>query len=317
MLEGKLEIFIITFNRAKKLEETLLFLSDSILKNCKLTILNNCSKDDTLAICESFKTKFSNFSVVTNPINIGPSANVLRSYELSDSKYTWILCDDDYLNLDKLDDVFEKIEEGVVDLVHVGAHPEPWILGGRQDNAKNLLKEGYLYFKYSSFLPCNIIRTNLFTEKYMIAAFNNCVNYYPHMPFIQGVYTDNCLLYISKEKIVTALFGNHGYLQYDWFLWWMRTADLFEKKIDRRIFFKNHFNNPFSHGDKMLMAKCAVLSWKNYLELKAFILRNLNLSLLIILDIYILYNYINALYDKLKNSKIWGILLYYKNVIRN
>ena len=49
MIVNKLEIFILTYNRESKLERTLQMLSNSSLKDLKITIMNNASTDGTLS----------------------------------------------------------------------------------------------------------------------------------------------------------------------------------------------------------------------------------------------------------------------------
>jgi glycosyltransferase involved in cell wall biosynthesis len=271
MLEGRLEIFIITYNRASKLETTLSTLSNSVLKNCKITILNNCSSDDTLEICRKYVNIFSNMSIVTHSINIGSSPNLLRSFELSKSNYTWILCDDDFLSLEYMDDVFQVIEDCKVDLIHVGAHPEPWSFGGTIDTPSNLMEKGYHYFKYSSFLPNNIIKTQAFTDYYMIEAYNNCVNAYPHMPFIQGVYSSDHDIYISKYKILTATVGEQSYDDYVWLIWWINTSKLIKFPNYVRMAFLDHFNNQVNTSLISYMRKVAISDDNYELTIENFV----------------------------------------------
>jgi GT2 family glycosyltransferase len=52
-LEHHLEIFIVTYNREKFLKQTLGFLVGSAVKDCKLTILDNCSTDNTASLYEA------------------------------------------------------------------------------------------------------------------------------------------------------------------------------------------------------------------------------------------------------------------------
>lgn len=59
--------------------------------------MNNASTDGTLSVYEKYKEKFPALLIITNPYNIGASANYLRALENSTSIYTWILCDDDIL----------------------------------------------------------------------------------------------------------------------------------------------------------------------------------------------------------------------------
>ena len=67
MIVNKLEIFILTYNRESKLERTLQMLSNSSLKDLKITIMNNASTDGTLSVYEKYKEKFPALLIITNP----------------------------------------------------------------------------------------------------------------------------------------------------------------------------------------------------------------------------------------------------------
>ncbi|MDR2622994.1 MAG: glycosyltransferase [Methanobrevibacter sp.] len=54
MIEKKIEIVIITYNRHRYLKNTLSQLLKSPFLKCKLTILDNCSNDDTENVCNHF-----------------------------------------------------------------------------------------------------------------------------------------------------------------------------------------------------------------------------------------------------------------------
>lgn len=313
MLEGRLEIFIITYNRASKLENTLSTLSNSELKNCKITILNNCSSDDTLEICEKYLNIFSNMSIVTHAINIGSSPNLLRSFELSKSDYTWILCDDDFLILEHMDDIFQVIEDCKVDLIHVGAHPEPWLFGGTFDTPKNLMKKGYHYYKYSSFLPNNIFKTQAFTKKNIINAYGNCVNAYPHMPFIQEVYTNSADIYISKNKILTASIGTQNYDEYNWLIWWINTSKLLKNPLEIRVAFLDHFENKVNSNLIKYMLDVSISDDNHAFIINGFIKKNflwnerLNYNLL-------KYTTLNFYIMKYKNILNYMLLVVFRKI---
>ena len=60
----KLQIIIVTYNRAKYLERTLncLLDKDSPVREIDILVQDNCSSDNTKQICENFKQKYQNFS---------------------------------------------------------------------------------------------------------------------------------------------------------------------------------------------------------------------------------------------------------------
>jgi len=248
----QLEIVIITYNRASYLENTLNTLCNSNLGTLKITILDNASKDNTLLLCKSFENKFSNFNVITHKHNIGLGANIIRALEISSSVYTWVLCDDDRLELSNFEDVESEIKKGEVDLIHVGGHPQSsWPFGGKTYAIKNLYKLGYPYFKFSSFLPSNIFKTELFQENFMIAGYNNVTNAYPHMPYLLDLYNTDKFIYVSKHQIVFAKMSGQSYdTANQWFFWWMKTCELLIDKIEVRNAFLDQWKDIYNTNDK-------------------------------------------------------------------
>jgi glycosyltransferase involved in cell wall biosynthesis len=230
----QLGVFIITYNRSQNLEKTLQYILDSVISDFPITVLNNCSTDDTVEIAESFKEKFSNLTIVSNKYNIGLGANFLKAFELSDFVYTWVLCDDDRIHIRDFDDVADVLTKSELDLIHVGAHVQnQWAFGGEIHSPKHLLNNGYPYFRFGSFLPCNIFKTASFI-KFMVPAYENVVNAYPHMPFLFDMYLSDKMMYISENQLVFAQPSNSGYSYKRWLGWWMRTCELLTNKQDVR-----------------------------------------------------------------------------------
>jgi glycosyltransferase involved in cell wall biosynthesis len=231
---AKLSLFIITYNRSKLLRRTLDYLANSLLCEYQIIILNNASTDDTKQVANEYAGRLPKLSIVNNKANVGPNANFLKAFDYSDSEYTWILCDDDIFDLTKFSDVLDSIEEGKADLLHVGAHKQKiWLMGGEYKTPRELLANKYAYFKFASFMPCNIFRTKVFAEHYLVKSYNNVGNAYPHMPFAFGMYLKDKLVYVAKEQIVVAQ-GGQSYSQLDWYQWWMKTCELLKDKSEVR-----------------------------------------------------------------------------------
>lgn len=270
-MKALLQIFIVTYNRSEKLSQTLKNLIKSDFGNFDITVLNNCSTDNTSQIVNQYSNSYSNISLVTHSVNIGASANVLRAIEFSTAKYTWILCDDDYYDFSNVDDVISKLEDGNVDLVHVGAHTCEWLFGGISDTPKNLLIKGYHYFMFSSFLPCNIFRTKGIQNEYLIMGYNNIGNAYPHMPFLQSLFYNNSIIYLSKRKIVTASINTQSYDINSWMIWWINTSMLMKSKRDVRLHFFDHFRTYVDSNLIVLLKSVSASSIKNARTIRCFI----------------------------------------------
>jgi len=249
-----LEIIVITYNRSKYLKNTLENIVNSRLRSCKVTVLNNASTDDTLEVCEYYKSIFSAFVVITHAHNIGLGANIIRALEVGSAKYSWVLCDDDVLDFSYLDDIDKVLEEGKVDLLHVGGHPmKPWVEGERYANIKSLFSEGYPYFKYASFLPANIFKTENFQTTALISGYANVVNAYPHMPYLLGLYEKDAEIYLSKRRLVTARMAGQSYDDVAWYRWWVHTCELLNKKEDVRNAFFDQWRDIDDGSDKVCL----------------------------------------------------------------
>lgn len=247
-----LEIVLITYNRAGYLKKTLEYLSESSIRNVKITVLDNSSRDETLSVCKEFKNVLPDFLVISHRNNIGLGANIIRALEISLSTYTWVLCDDDILDLSHFEDVRLIIEQGEVDLIHVGGHPQKsWPFGGKIHGLKSLYSLGYPYFKFASFLPSNIFRTKLFQENFLIEGYNNVINAYPHMPYLLALYNQDKNIYVSKYQMVFAKMSGQSYdIANQWFFWWMKTCELLVDKYNARNAFLDQWKDISNTEDK-------------------------------------------------------------------
>lgn len=273
-----LEIFIVTYNRVKVLEKTLFALNKSVLRKFKITVLNNNSSDKTKEMCDDYIKRMPNFYCLTHKYNIGSDANILRAFELSQARYTWVMCDDDHLFLDNITDVLNKIVEGVVDIIHVGAHPGDWEYNGYYGKIQDIFKKGYPFFMYGSFLPCSIFKTELFLGQSLVDGYMNIINHYPHMPLLFKCYTNNFNIYISQYRLVEASIGTQSYNDEEWLVWWLNTAKLIKDREMIRIVFISHFNNIASIDLIKYLVKVGKKDMKNKYMIKDFVRNNFNLK---------------------------------------
>lgn len=205
MIEEILEIFIITYNRSEFLENTLKQLVKSPFANCNFTILDNCSEDETPCICEKYKKLFHNMKIIRHKKNIGANPNYLHAVELSKSKYTWILCDDDYYDFSEYLDIFEAILSEKFDLISVG-HPNysDW-RRGIESTVIELIENSSTSFTTFTFIPSSIFKTELFDSYCLIQGYFNSSNFFPSFEFINKSIEENFSVYVSKKEIVNRI----------------------------------------------------------------------------------------------------------------
>lgn len=100
MSERILSICIPTYNRAIYLTRLLDSLINEIQDNdlpVNIKITNNASIDNTKLICNDFISKYDFIRAVHQSENMGADFNIFTAYSMSDSIFTWVIGDDEYL----------------------------------------------------------------------------------------------------------------------------------------------------------------------------------------------------------------------------
>lgn len=101
-----LEIIIPTYNRANSLKKTLesLLCELSPVKDVCITVLDNCSTDNTQDIVQDLLSSHNNLLYIRNNRNVGV-ANLAKVFERASKKYVWAVCDNDNIDFSCWDDV--------------------------------------------------------------------------------------------------------------------------------------------------------------------------------------------------------------------
>lgn len=248
MMEEKLEIILITYNRAKDLENTLNDLLKSPFSKCKITILDNCSEDKTPEICAKYEKLFPNLLSVRHEKNIGGNANILRAAETSKSIYTWIVCDDDSFDFSDCSDIIEKVEDEKTDIIIVSTdcHQYEWERG-LVTTSKELIDAGSRYYDALSFVPSSIFKTELFDSECIIKGYNNICHRYPHFEFINKSVEKNFSIYISKAEIIKINKSNQAsFSTLIWYTSWLNSCSTIKNKtIRKKVLHQSAQKDPF------------------------------------------------------------------------
>ncbi|MGL4670485.1 MAG: glycosyltransferase family 2 protein [Methanobacteriaceae archaeon] len=270
MIEEKMEIVLITFNRDKYLEKTLSQLLESPFKDCKITILDNCSDDKTPEICEKYKNLFVDFSIIRHNKNIGGNPNILRAIETSTSLYTWVLCDDDELDFSDCDDIIGAINSEEFDIIinysldfkNKERKTINEILKQKKKD-KNLLKNEYKFNKYlqtsgkelfsileqyyysiMTFIPATIFKTEIYDSECFIAGYDNVPNMYPHYKYITKSIEEDLKIYKSeKDIIIRGEETGPTYSVLKWLISWLESSLIIKDKEVRNIVTSKYYNN--------------------------------------------------------------------------
>jgi glycosyltransferase involved in cell wall biosynthesis len=234
-LESVMEIILITYNRSACLDNTLSQLADCQFAGCRMTVLDNCSTDDTPKITAKYIDKFPIYCIIRHPRNIGGDYNYLRAIELSTSLYTWILCDDDNYDFRYAQEVIDTIELCKYDLVYVASR-SPDQLGWQgygETTVKKLLEEGAKYYRGCTFWPAIIFKTSW----YDTYCSTNAPYLYPSFKFINKSVNSDLCIFVAKHEIVirtqTSISEIEPLVMYK--EWVVNAAKIADKKIRRKV----------------------------------------------------------------------------------
>lgn len=102
-----IEIFILTYNRADFLKETLISINNQTVSGFKVIVLDNGSTDNTKKVVESFKD--NNVYYVRNEVNLGVYQNMANAQKYCEKKWTLLFHDDDLMHPDYIKNVIKVI----------------------------------------------------------------------------------------------------------------------------------------------------------------------------------------------------------------
>ena len=140
---SSLEVFILTYNRASYLRESIESVLDSSYKDFTLTVVDNCSTDNTEEVVKSFTD--DRLSYVKHPQNIGGINNINSAIRMGKADYIVLFHDDDKMHPDMLKTEYEYLEShpeaGCVSCLNTNFFED----GTEQDTAANYEGEYKIY----------------------------------------------------------------------------------------------------------------------------------------------------------------------------
>lgn len=164
MENNLLTICIPTYNRAKKLDYSLscfereLKQVDSSL--LELFISDNCSSDNTPEVVEKYIQKGLPITYSRNDENIGPDNNFLKCFYAAQSKYLWLLGDDDFLLEGRLKTIVEVLVKSDIGCLNLASNYSRKGVHFFDDNQSFATIVGH----WLTFMSANIIRTDTIAQ---------------------------------------------------------------------------------------------------------------------------------------------------------
>lgn len=197
-MNNNLDIFLITYNRKKFLQETLnkCFEPTSPLLKYSFTILDNHSNDGTKELCEDFAKKYSNITYIQNKRNLGLAGNICKAMELANKEYYWIICDNDKIDYTSWPEI-EKAMQEKYDL----------IMASIDYNCDLVTDKRSFALAESTFLPGCIYKTSYLTDDVMAYALADIYTVLPHVCVACNIVNHNGRIYIPKTSIISLTFN--------------------------------------------------------------------------------------------------------------
>lgn len=192
MLMDKLEIFLITYNRASMLQKTLMQILDekSPIKDFPITIMDNNSSDDTAFIVQQYQSRYPNLRYKKNKYNIGGNANIVQAFYKASKEYVWVLADNDNYSWEAWEQVKQEIDKQV-DAIVVATYEHP-----KLDVAQLFLQ--------TTFLPGVIYKTSNIDDTVMGNMEFNISNLFPHLALSAKLINEKKNISIIDKPIVSV-----------------------------------------------------------------------------------------------------------------
>lgn len=189
----KLQITIVTFNRARHLARTLATFTaaDSPVRDHDILVLDNASTDETGEVVARLQASFPRLAYQRNPYNLGANANIARAFEMSRKDHLWIVADDDVYDWSGWPEVAAAIERGeqaiIISRMELPDEPSP--------RASKVLQQATLVS--ACIFSRSLLNATVFRNLY-----DNIHSMFPHLiPLVQHL-NDGGRFHVIRGQIV-------------------------------------------------------------------------------------------------------------------
>lgn len=199
MLQDKLEIVLVTYNRKNKLQRTLeqLFAPNSPVKNISITVLDNHSDDGTPELIQKYAAQHPNLRHEYRIRNVGANANIARAYEIATKPYLWVLCDDDTYDFS----AWKEVEQAIQDqkpIIMVSKYALPDKKEFIEDTPYTLY-----HILQATFVPSVILNTQILDDTTLRNIYDNIYSMYVQLvPVVMYLNNGAKIHVISGPEIV-------------------------------------------------------------------------------------------------------------------
>ncbi|MDD3237820.1 MAG: glycosyltransferase family 2 protein [Candidatus Gastranaerophilales bacterium] len=189
-VKNKLDIILITYNRASNLRKTFLQILDekSPIKDFDILVIDNNSTDSTYDVVMEFKKTAPNIKYQKNKYNVGLSANIVFAMYKASKDYVWIISDDDNYDFSNWNEVENAINQNE-DIICCARYAIP-------DEHKNDIAYQLIQV---TFLTGLITKTGIYNDTTIKSAFDNIYTIFPHMgPIVSSINQGKHIYVVDK-----------------------------------------------------------------------------------------------------------------------
>ncbi len=192
MLKDKLQIILITYNRADCVERTMkqFFAETSPVKDFNFLVLDNNSSDNTPEVVHKWQTTFPNITYQKNNYNVGLSGNIARAFSCANMDYVWVIGDDDVYDFSNWNEVEAAIENNER-LICIARYALP-------EERKASLAHQFLQL---TFITGGIYSTKLITDTTIHNAYDSIYTLFPHLCFAISLINAGGHVYVVDKAI--------------------------------------------------------------------------------------------------------------------
>ena len=163
-----LTILVPTYNRANYLSsllKTLVLELHGLETRVRVIVADNASNDQTAKVIDAFINEYPNTLILRHTENIGPDENFCRCIENVQSKYFWLIGDDDLPKANLIRRIVNLLEQGDYDIIYMNSEWLSDIASARDDKAdlsitvKMLSRENFArkVNVWATFISCMVI----------------------------------------------------------------------------------------------------------------------------------------------------------------
>lgn len=246
-LNKDLEIIVITYNRCAYLRNTLEQLQLSEFRNCKISVLDNCSTDGTSNVLECYQEILPYLTIIRHPRNINGNPNIVRAYELATMPYLWLLGDDDIINPAYARDVLDICSEAKADLINLWRAPLRTNQTTGLHRIRDFIRSQRFALFDQSFISGVITKTTLITDATLSKAYDLIASSYPQLVFTAQALESDGYIYIMPSAVVERSgedferFGLKHQMNIVWYVWWCKICSIFQDESIKQIVMDDGF----------------------------------------------------------------------------